>query len=51
MLHSEGERILGLNGLLFGVLLIVAGFVANWAASAGAPRARLAATPPHTPES
>jgi len=32
--HSESERILGVNGLLFGVLLILAGFVAYWAQSA-----------------
>lgn len=53
VVHSEGERILGLNGLLFGVLLIIAGFVAYWAATAtGSPvNPRLAAAPHDTPES
>jgi amino acid transporter len=32
--HSESEHILGMNGLVFGVLLILAGFVAYWAQSA-----------------
>jgi amino acid transporter len=31
MVHSEGERILGMNGLVFGALLIVSGFLAYWA--------------------
>jgi amino acid transporter len=31
MFHSEGERILGMNGLAFGALLIVGGFLAYWA--------------------
>jgi amino acid transporter len=34
VVHSESERIMGLNGLLFGVLLILAGFLAYWAATA-----------------
>jgi amino acid transporter len=51
VVHSEGERILGLNGLLFGVLLIFAGFVAYWAATARILNARLAATPPDIPDS
>ena len=53
VVHSEGQRILGLNGLLFGVLLICAGFVAYWAATAtgSAVNPRLAAAPHDTPES
>jgi amino acid transporter len=31
MVHSEGERILGMNGLAFGALLIAGGFLAYWA--------------------
>ena len=31
VVHSESERVLGMNGLLFGVLLIIAGFAAYWA--------------------
>ena len=31
MVHSEGERILGMSGLAFGALLIVGGFLAYWA--------------------
>ena len=49
--HSEGERILGMNGLLFGALLILAGFVAYWAASSNGVNARLAAAPPDAPDS
>jgi amino acid transporter len=48
--HSAGERILGINGLTFGALLILAGFVAYWAASSNGATARLAAAPPGTPE-
>ena len=55
VMHSEGERILGLNGLLFGVLLMGAGFVAYYAAAALASSegagASLAAAPTDTPES
>jgi amino acid transporter len=31
MVHSEGERILGMSGLAFGALLIAGGFLAYWA--------------------
>jgi amino acid transporter len=48
--HSAGERILGINGLTFGALLILAGFVAYWAANGNGATARLAAAPPGTPE-
>ena len=48
--HSGGERILGINGLAFGVLLMVAGFLAYWAASGNGASARLAAAPPGTPD-
>ena len=53
VVHSEGERILGLNGLLFGALLMAAGFVAYYAAtfSASGEDARLAAARTDTPES
>jgi amino acid transporter len=49
--HSEGERILGINGLAFGALLVFAGFIACWAASGTGSSAPLAATPSDTPES
>jgi amino acid transporter len=48
--HSGGERILGINGLAFGMLLMVAGFLAYWAASGNGASARLAAVPPGTPK-
>jgi amino acid transporter len=48
--HSEGERILGVNGLLFGILLIVAGFAAYWAQCAIGPSGRLGPARPDTPE-
>ena len=50
VLHSESERILGVNGLLFGLLLIVAGFAAYWAQCAIGPGASLTA-PSDTPKS
>jgi amino acid transporter len=31
VVHGEDETILGMNGLIFGVLIILAGFVAYWA--------------------
>jgi amino acid transporter len=34
IVHGEGEQILGMSGLAFGLLLIGAGFVAYWAKSA-----------------
>jgi amino acid transporter len=49
--HSESERILGVNGLLFGVLLIVAGFVVYWAQNALVAAARFVPAPPDAPES
>jgi amino acid transporter len=33
MVHSEGEKILGMSGLAFGALLIAGGFLAYWATS------------------
>ena len=30
VVHSQGERLLGMNALVFGVLLIIAGFLAYW---------------------
>ncbi|MGD0962402.1 MAG: APC family permease [Candidatus Acidiferrales bacterium] len=50
MFHSESERILGVNGLLFGVLLMVAGFIAYWAQSAIGTGVRLAPAPSDTPK-
>jgi amino acid transporter len=50
VLHSESERILGVNGLLFGVLLILAGFVAYWAQSAASGGARVTTEPSDTPK-
>jgi hypothetical protein len=44
--HSESEHILGMNGLVFGVLLILAGFVAYWAQSAMNGNARRDFAPP-----
>jgi amino acid transporter len=37
IVHGEGERILGMSGLTFGLLLIGAGFVAYWVKSAFRP--------------
>jgi amino acid transporter len=37
IVHGEGEQILGMSGLTFGLLLIGAGFVAYWAKSAFRP--------------
>jgi amino acid transporter len=34
MVHGEGERILGMSGLVFGALLIAGGFFVYWATSA-----------------
>jgi len=53
VVHSEGERVLGMNGLLFGVLLMLAGFAAYYAATAtlGSVDARLAAASTDIPES
>jgi amino acid transporter len=34
LVHSDHEQVLGMNGLLFGLLIIVGGFVVYWAASA-----------------
>ena len=34
IVHGEGERILGISGLAFGLLLIAAGFVVYWATAA-----------------
>ncbi len=31
IVHGEGEQILGMNGLAFGLLLIAGGFAAYWA--------------------
>jgi len=43
LVHSDQERILGINGLLFGVVIIAAGFIAYWAISAvWRPQPRLA---------
>ena len=50
VLHSESERILGVNGLLFGVLLILAGFVAYWAQSAASGGVRVTTAPSDTPK-
>jgi amino acid transporter len=54
VVHSETERILGMNGLLFGILLIVAGFAAYWAATSGrtvvSPAGELAIAPPESSE-
>ena len=33
MVHGEGETILGMSGLVFGMLLIAAGFLVYWATS------------------
>jgi hypothetical protein len=33
IVHGEGEQILGMSGLTFGLLLIGAGFAAYWAKS------------------
>jgi amino acid transporter len=33
IVHGEGEKILGMSGLVFGMLLIGAGFVVYWATS------------------
>jgi amino acid transporter len=49
--HSESERILGVNGLLFGVLLILAGFVAYWAQCAMGTGSRFTPAPSDTPKS
>jgi hypothetical protein len=50
VVHSETERVLGMNGLVFGVLLILAGFLAYWAATSGrsgiSPAGELAVTAP-----
>ena len=46
--HSEGERILGMNELAFGILLIVGGFVAYWVRSAAKGGARFASVPPES---
>jgi amino acid transporter len=42
IVHGEGERILGISGLAFGLLLIAAGFVVYWA-TAGLRRVRWSA--------
>jgi amino acid transporter len=34
LVHSDHEQVLGINGLLFGALMILAGFVVYWATSA-----------------
>jgi amino acid transporter len=34
VLHSQGEQVLGMNALIFGVLLIVTGFLVYWATCA-----------------
>jgi amino acid transporter len=49
--HSESERVLGVNGLVFGGLLIVAGFLAYWAQCAIGSGARLRTAPSDTSES
>jgi amino acid transporter len=49
--HSESERILGVNGLLFGGLLIAAGFAAYWAQCALSAGHGFAAAPSDTPKS
>jgi amino acid transporter len=49
--HSESERILGVNGLLFGVLLILAGFVAYWAQSAASGGVHVTTAPSDSPKS
>jgi len=49
--HSESERILGINGLLFGMLLIVAGVFAYWAQCAIGAGSRFAPAPSNTPKS
>ena len=46
--HSEGERILGMNELAFGVLLIVSGFVVYWVRCAARSGAQLASVPPES---
>ena len=33
VIHSERETVLGMNGLVFGLIMILAGFVAYWATS------------------
>ena len=46
--HSESEQIMGINGLAFGVLLIVSGFVIYWATSAAKSDTQLASVPPES---
>jgi len=46
--HSESERIMGINGLAFGVLLIVSGFVVYGAKSALKGGTQLASVPPES---
>jgi amino acid transporter len=47
--HSEGQQILGLNGLAFGALLVFGGFIAFWAASGTGSRPSLTAVPSDAP--
>ena len=51
VVHSESERVLGMNGLAFGVLLILAGFVVYWAAAGFSGTTGLASNPPESTES
>jgi amino acid transporter len=49
LVHGDHEEVLGLNGLLFGTLMIVAGFVAYWISSAlWRPKPRLVTAEGHT---
>jgi amino acid transporter len=48
--HSETEQVLGINGLSFGVLLILGGFLAYWVKSELSADPRLAPIPPGTHE-
>jgi amino acid transporter len=50
VVHSESERVLGMNGLAFGVLLIAAGFAAYWAMAGFAGTPELASNPPESTE-
>jgi amino acid transporter len=54
VVHSETERVVGMNGLVFGTLLIVAGFVAYWVAMSFRngvnPATELAAVPTESSE-
>ncbi len=48
--HSESERVLGMNGLLFGVLLIIAGFAAYWATAGFGATPGITSTHPESTE-